>query len=265
MERAGDIKSAYFKVLLFGDSGSGKTWMTSTAAEGDKLAYLLLEDNGLQTIRMANPDARVVRADSMNTVRAFFKSAVTGVLKKEGVTTIGLDGLTEVQRLLKDEILEKKPRGQRNMTLPDWGLLTNKMRNFMRMLRKLEFHLAATALADSQIIGETRRVVPLFEGKKLPNEVAQFFNAVGYVHREVMGYGDEGADDVRRVAMLEGPERFLVKPCAPLHGTIEGPVSKWFEAMASGEPLADPSSEYEGDTNGEDDSKSDEISSDDSY
>ena len=60
-KRAADVGTAHLKVLLYGDSGVGKTWTASTAPDP---VYLLTEPNGLPTIMAANPGAVVVDAAS---------------------------------------------------------------------------------------------------------------------------------------------------------------------------------------------------------
>jgi hypothetical protein len=34
--------------------------------------------------------------------------------------------------------------------------------------------------------------------------------------------------------MLEGPSKYLVKPCSPLTGIVQAPISDWFNTMKNG-------------------------------
>lgn len=237
IELAGDSPETHtFKMLIYGQSGAGKSWLASTAPAP---FVLLTEENGRQSIRQSNPLARVVRASDIGTVREFMRAAAEDKLRALGCQTIVIDSLTEVQRLMKDEILAKKPQGE-GMALQDWGELTERMRRFMRLVRDVPYHVVATALeATSDEEGGPRHVFPSFEGKKLHNEVAQYFNAVGYCFKKERASGD-GSRAVDHACMVEGPSRFLVKPCSPLTGVLQAPMTTWFDRLASGRIETDP-------------------------
>lgn len=231
IELAGDSPETHvFKGLIYGQSGAGKSWLASTAPAP---FVLLTEENGRQSIRQSNPRARIVRASDIGTVREFMRAAAEDKLRALGCQTIVIDSLTEVQRLMKDEILAKKPTGE-GMALQDWGELTERMRRFMRLVRDVPYHVVATALeATSDEEGGPRHVFPSFEGKKLHNEVAQYFNFVGYVFKKERAASD-GTRAVDHAVMVEGPSRFLVKPCSPLTGVLQGPMQPWFDRLAAG-------------------------------
>lgn len=231
IELAGDSPETHtFKGLIYGQSGAGKSWLASTAPAP---FVLLTEENGRQSIRQSNANARIVRANDIGTVREFMRAAAEDRLRSLGCATIVIDSLTEVQRLMKDEILAKKPQGE-GMALQDWGELTERMRRFMRLVRDVPYHVIATALeATSDEDGGPRHVFPSFEGKKLHNEVAQYFNFVGYCFKKERA-GTDGQRAVDHACMVEGPSRFLVKPCSPLTGVLQAPMSMWFDRLASG-------------------------------
>jgi hypothetical protein len=230
-DQAGDSPESHvFKGLVYGQSGAGKSWLAATAPSP---FIMLTEENGRQSIRQSNPKARVVRANDIGAVREFLRAAAEDRLRALGCQTIVIDSLTEVQRLMKDEILAKKPTGE-GMALQDWGELTERMRRFMRMLRDVPYNVVATALeATSEEDGGPRNVFPSFEGKKLHNEVAQYFNFVGYVFKKEKA-GADGQRAVEHAVMLEGPSRFLVKPCSPLTGVLQGPMGPWFDRLTAG-------------------------------
>ena len=105
------------KLLLYGDSGTGKTWTASTAPV--PCSVLLTEPNGLPNDPEPRAlDAVVVQADEghggMDTVRAFLRAAKDGTLQREtGAQTVVLDSLDELQRMIRDEIMAGK-RGTRS-------------------------------------------------------------------------------------------------------------------------------------------------------
>ena len=220
------------KALLYGDSGAGKTHTASTAP---KPCYLLTEANGLPTIRSANPDAVVVQANDMDTVRAFFKAALDGTLAKEtGCQTIVLDSLTELQRMLRDEIVASKKGqvGGEAFSLADWGTLTDRMRKLVRTVRDLPFHVVCIALAHSEQ-DETsgqRFIIPAFDGRKLPNEIAGYFSLVGYVYRD-RKKGDDGTVSVEHRVVLAGPPTLLTKSLPGLDPVEPPNISGWLAKL----------------------------------
>lgn len=237
--RVGEMAAQEVKVkaLLYGDSGAGKTHTASTAP---RPCYLLTEANGLPTIKAANSDAVVVQANDMDTVRSFFKAAMDGTLAKEtGCQTIVLDSLTELQRMLRDEIVasRKGQPGGEAFSLQDWGTLTDRMRKLVRTVRDLPFHVVCIALAASENDEATgqRYTQPAFDGRKLPNEIAGYFSLVGYVYRE-RSKAEDGTVTVAHRVLLQGPPTLLTKALPGLDPVEHPNVTAWL-AKLNGEQL----------------------------
>ncbi len=234
------VQGLLMKLLLFGDSGAGKTHTSVTAP---KPCVLLTEPNGLLSIQASNPDAYVIdvmriaaegESKPMDVVRHFFRAAMDGTLKAEtGAETVVIDSLTELQRMLRDEILDqKKGAGNVNVTwtLQDWSTLTDRMRKLVRMIRDVPFHVVATALAESDTDqNENRYVTPSFQGKKFPNEIAGYFSAVGYVFRQREKEGEE--EVLKHRVLLSGPSTYLTKNVAPLNPVEEPDVGDWIRRI----------------------------------
>ena len=236
--KVGDMPTddVYLKLLLYGDSGTGKTWAASTAPNP---CYLLTEPNGLPTIRAANPDAVVVQADEMHggmdTVRAFLKAAKDGTLARDtGCKTVVLDSMNELQRMIRDEIMRQKQGTPQEgtFTLQDWGTLTDKMRGLVRAFRDLPFHIVGIthASAESDEATNTRYVQPSFQGKSLPNEVAGYFSLVGFVYRE-RTTDDDGKTQVFHRVLLQGPPSVLTKGLPGLRPVEEPDLTAWLQRM----------------------------------
>jgi phage nucleotide-binding protein len=218
------------KAFIYGDSGSGKTF---TASSAPNPLFLLTESNGLKSIHTSNPNALVAQCNTIHEVRQFVAAASRGELPDE-VETIVIDSLTEVQRLFIDEILDSKGHDKDNkMQYQDWNTMTNRMLKFVRCVRDLPYHVVVTSLAQyaHEEDGTVARVFPSFQGQKLANEISQFFNLVGYVMRKEVTDAD-GVTSVRRAVLVEGPNRFLVKPCHPLVGALGSDVSQWIEEFS---------------------------------
>ena len=220
---ATNYENTFCKFLLYGDSGAGKTHAAASAGSKKmKVAILETEPNGLLSIRTSNPDALVVEAKDVKTIGEFISSALNGSMQKEyGVEVVVFDSLTEIQRILKDSIV-----GKGRMSLQHWGILTDKMRSMMRSIREIPMHVVCTALSsvNSTDDGESF-VVPAFEGKKLANEIAQYFNAVGYVYKRQ----DPNNKSIVHSVMLTGPHTYMCKGVAPLQAIEDTNINGWIK------------------------------------
>lgn len=238
------------KILLMGRSGAGKSWLGATAvADGGKIAVLLTEANGLASITRCNPDAIVVRAydpaaygktTSFEVVQEFILDAHSGVLANLGVKSIVIDSATEIQRIIRGQILREKDQHKNpgyQFSQQDWGLLTERMRRFARTVRDLPYHVVFITLSDEKVSEDEGidYVRPSFEGQKLPGEIAQFFSAVGYVFKRQItrpkadGSGDEKVTE--HAVLFQGPSRYVVKPVHPLRDVEVANVADWIRRI----------------------------------
>lgn len=229
------------KVLLYAKSGEGKTWMAATC--GVNTVVLLTEKNGEQAVRCANPHARYAVVTNAADLREFCAGLISGSLSTDDdpIDSVVFDGLTEIQQLFKDELLGKLRKEMLTkvqtgaklddddvfMTLEMWGLLSTKMRLFLRMVRNLDYNVVCTALAEDELIGDKQYLFPSFQGKKLYGEVMQYFDAVAWVQR------DGKDEDAKHWAWFDPPNnRISGKPQHPIRGRREGPMSAWFTEWA---------------------------------
>lgn len=274
---ASQATSVWFKLLLYGNSGAGKTWRSCQVRKpGDtrKVLGLLTEANGVQSARHANPDillpswpltkrekkgeetveVPVLGKDGKPMVRHYaltveeVREVLRAVINREipDLDTLVVDGLTEVQAMMKDEMIAfkeqavregKAKKGTEIFSQADWGELNEKMRRFMRSLRDLPINVVSTALADveTEENGEVkiRYTIPSFQGRKLHNQAAAFQNVVAYCYTS-SGRTEKGARKIDRLAMVEGPETIQCKPAHPLTGVLEQPLWEWMDLLAAG-------------------------------
>ena len=220
--------SAFTKFMLYGDSGSGKTFASArSGSEKMKVAILVTEPNGLMSVRAANPDAMVVEASDIETIQKFIMAAADGTFKKKyDIEVVAFDSLTEMQMMIKESIAGKSTA----MTQQQWGLLLDKTRRMLRSIRDIPMHVVCTALAktDYTETGE-RYVVPALEGS-IRREAAQYFNAVGYCYKTQEEQESKTGQTTKMVVhrvMLSGPSHYLCKGVHPLKATEEPNLNDW--------------------------------------
>lgn len=246
----------HIKTLLFGLSGSGKSYTAAKAggpagSKEGRVAILLLEPNGLASIRAANPHAIVVTAYDpkrygkvyvWEVVEEFIRDAMSGVLAAAGASTIVVDSLTELQRVWRDRCLiddgvEPKRLALHKMTQQQWGTWTERFRRVLRTFRDLPLNVIAVCLVQNETDddGNITAIVPAFEGKKLPNEVAQFFSAVGFCFKReakiTTGEGDAARTEtkIEHKVCFQSGGKLVVKPFPGL-GAVEEPDPKVWHA-----------------------------------
>jgi hypothetical protein len=256
-------------VLLFGESGSGKTAAVCRAAADldldlediaygrvtpvgdDTIFYLALERNGLATARLVNPKIRFTYADPFNeegrpdsaralaTAVSVIRAAATGRLQERfGTRLLVVDGLTELQRLEKDVIVDgnrsaKEGRSVRDyFDQDDWGFLNEKSRRMLNTLRALPLDLACTALEESYESRQSgvEKMSPKFEGKKISGEAMSFYSACGRMDK-IVSTAPDGRELVAYRAMFTGPSRYRVKSNGALLGWQKPCVQAWFQVL----------------------------------
>ena len=215
------------KILIFSNSGVGKTWLSATAP---KPLIILTEANGAVSVAHSNPEAGIVIIKNIKDLREVITMAKSGEL--DNFETLVFDSLTEIQRIFKDEIQGDKEQFQ----LQQWGTLTSKMTNFIRMIRQLPFHIVCTCLSDRQTDenGTVTLHLPQFQGKRTAQEIMQYFSAVGYYFKSYDTiHGTEKV--LTRKLMFDGSERWAVKPCHPLTNMSNPNMTDIINSIVTGE------------------------------
>jgi hypothetical protein len=208
---AGDDKAVDFKlVLIYGDSGTGKTTMGARAVPpsiGERVLIGLTEPNGLQSIKAANPKAQVVKIECLSDIEAFLVLIETEIAvaanegRKPKWDWFVLDSLTDAQDIVYSAV--SKVTGD-----PDWSAIIDRIKNVVRRIRDVKMNkviicLQKTIYPDDKNHLDMIKVEPNLFGTVLPNKVISMANICGWVFR-----GKETGD--YRV-MFRGPRNFTVK------------------------------------------------------
>ena len=177
------------KVLVYGDSGTGKTTFISTFPK----PYIFDFDNGLLSIRGKDVDYDVYYDEDVRHPSAYssFEKKIDEFFKECEYETIGIDSLTTLQRALMNEVqyVNQKHIGK-NMTREEWGIVIGRLERLFYKLVHAPCNLVVTAheiVTEDPITGEiTNR--PLVYGQKLPGMIPLWF---GEVYRAQIEYDKE--------------------------------------------------------------------------
>jgi len=192
------------KFLIHGNSGAGKSHLGASAY---KPAIGLCEKQALRTIRMVNPNADVWIIESTEDLRSMLATLHQMIADaKCPYDTVVLDSLGEIQMILKSEILKKAGAQRETLTQGEWGVIIDRMTNIARAFRDLPMHVLTLVRSEEHYVDDSRLVRPSLSGRKLPNDVAGYFNATGYLYKKV----DVDGNLIHRV-LFDGVDGFLSK------------------------------------------------------
>ena len=236
--KASESGEQYLKVLLWGPNGTGKSTLCGTAPA--PILYLYTERQGLISFQRMAPDAGVIHVESLSDLRQILRE-----LREDphGYKSVCLDSFTEMQMLIVDEILSKKREKSgdedASLTIKDHMMIHDRSKSMVRAFRDLPMHVVLTCLSETVVIGEddeARTVTRIMlMGRKLPAQIGQFFNLVGFVYKAATK--DNGA--AYRV-LFDGRSDIDTKGMPGLRRREEPDIDYWYRRAIGGEKPRDP-------------------------
>lgn len=167
-------KDIYRRILIVGDSGSGKTTFAATAP----VPFFADFDHGLDTLAGKNIEGEYQPYDT-ETFSDFWKEL--GLWRKEGpqygCETFVLDSLTTVS----EACLYSITKGS-TPEIRDWMLYIGKMKKMLGYLTTLDCNVIVTGhlqIVKDDVTGSIERI-PIMYGDKLPGQLPIYFNDVWY-------------------------------------------------------------------------------------
>jgi len=157
------------KALIYGASGSGKTFFAGTA----KNALFLSAEGGLLSNAKKGVSYSEIRSltdltDSLDYLKKNPKE----------YRTVVIDSISEINDIV---IAEIENRTKKQMQLQNWGELSTKIRKVLRGFRDLPMHVIFIALEKNIIDNEKiKKIVPEMAGKAATG-IAAFMDIVGYM------------------------------------------------------------------------------------
>lgn len=187
-----DIRFDKIKALLYGFSGSGKTYSARTLPRDKTLVIsaekglLSIAKTGMDKIEIASWDELIelyFELGAWDRGENFYiidgnKTDCEFIKKKYDF--IFIDSLTEINEMCKDKILSSYPKKKETMEIQDWGKLYNKMSKMIKGFRDLESYgvimIAGEEHLENKKTGELT-LVPSLNGK-LRTTIMHFFDFV---------------------------------------------------------------------------------------
>lgn len=180
-------KAPFVNMLIYGESGAGKTRLAGSADEVPEMRRVLFIDveGGTLTLRDVYPNVDTVRVKSWSDMQLVYDELYAG---QHGFTTVVVDSLTEIQKMSMDGVMRRlvEEHEDRDADVPsvrEWNINIEQTRKFVRAFRDLPVNTIFTALMTIEKNprnGAIKRK-PSLSGK-VKDEVAGFLDIVSYLY-----------------------------------------------------------------------------------
>jgi phage nucleotide-binding protein len=221
-------------ILIFGESGTGKSTLLGTL----KGKTLIIDVEGGLSVLRGSKNTNIDRIpinESLDNLRDIFDALCSA---KPDYYNVCLDSGTELEKFMLIN-LAKRGKNDGMPTLQDYGIVSFRMREYMRKLRDLRergVNVIVTCLempleleqSDSSI---RTRMYPML-GRKLAPEVCGLFDMVGRLEVSTKA-GNEGTRYIR----LDGTESIIAKNRYGNGNYAPADLGYLFSAIDAGESL----------------------------
>lgn len=223
----------YLKLLVYGDSGVGKTTLAGSAYDVPEMRPVLFVDmeGGTKSIRNRYPEIEVIRVREEYTEKGrLVKTAWSRLVEvyealkiEQRYRTVVIDSLSEAYEVAMKDIMtgvvQEYP--DRDPDVPgqrEYGRARSQLRRMTRRFRDLPINVIFTALKGEKTTDDGRVVAigPALSGK-LMNEIPAFMDEVYHL------YVKDDKEDVKRFILTRKTGKNIAKTRSDLPMTVENP------------------------------------------
>lgn len=201
----------YFNMLIYGNSGAGKTRLAGSADAVPELRRILFIDveGGTLTLRNTPYNAvEVVRVKTWQEMELVYDELYANPTQ---FNTVIVDSLTEIQKMSMDRVMRRlvEDNDERDADVPgmrEWNINIEQTRKFVRKFRDLPVNTIFTALetTEKDMRKGTLKRKPSLSGK-VKDEVAAFLDIVVYLYIKEVG------DENKRILLTGQTEDTVAK------------------------------------------------------
>lgn len=178
-------KDQKIKAIIFWDSGTWKTSFAGTANNKFKTLFISAESwlasirkwqKNYWTGKMNENDINMLQLTEIDQIRELRKK---GVLENiaAGYDVIVVDSLTEIS----DNIKRSFKEGKKTVSLQDWGVIADELKDFVIQCRDLDKHVLVICHEHVERDGdEVVKYLPFVDGS-FKQKIPYFFDVVGRV------------------------------------------------------------------------------------